>query len=85
MESLSNLFTWCTPCCNNFDDYSQMAMSYIDKALGNIKNSSKQMSFIGLISIKNGRAKLVHYGASEHLYNDVHVPESDEGVDLGES
>ena len=43
------------------------------------------MSFIGLISIKNGRAKLVHYGASEHLYNDVHIPESDEGVDLGES
>ena len=85
MEACKNILEWCTPCCNSFDPYTQMAMVQIDKALGNIKKSQKSMQFIGLMEMKGGRAKLIHYQASKCLYDDIFIPDNDEGMDLGEA
>ena len=38
------------PCCSPFEDYSSHAMVQIEKALGNIINSNKEISFIALIN-----------------------------------
>ena len=47
------------PCCSPFEDYSSHAMVQIEKALGNIINSNKEISFIALINQKLGKAKIV--------------------------
>ena len=85
METCTKIFQWCTPCCNNFENYSQITMIQIDKALGNIKKSQKSMQFIGLMDMQNGRAKLIHYQASKSMYDDIKIPETDDGLDLGEA
>ena len=74
----------CFPCCSNFEDYTTEAMNMINKQLGNIKDSHSAITFLGLLNTKLGKSKVVHYLASESLYNDVEVPKKDEG-DLDEA
>ena len=86
MDTIGDIFTWCcSPCCNNFVEYTQPAMLNIDKALGNLKASQETMCFLGLLNMKESRAKLVHYLASKCLYDDVSIPETDDGMDLPEA
>ena len=70
------------PCCSSFNEYSQMAMNLIDKALGNIFKSHKDINFIALLNVKNQRASIIHYLAKKKLYDDVSVPM--ENVDLAD-
>ena len=55
------------PCCSPFEDYSSHAMAQIDKALGNIINSNKEISFVALINQKLGKAKIVSYLFSDNF------------------
>lgn len=48
-------------CCYSQPSLSLEALSLIDKALGNIKNSHKAISFIGLLEHANNKVSLVHY------------------------
>ena len=76
MESSS--FLSCFPCCSSFSDYSAQAMQFIDRALGNIKTSHKNIDFIGLLNIRHGKAKIVHHLASEEIHSNVNVPKDDD-------
>ena len=85
MESIVEpLVNFCFPCCSSFEDYTPDAMNMINKQMGNIKDSHNNIVFLGLLNTKLGKSKVVHYLASEKLYNDVVVPKDDEG-DLDEN
>lgn len=52
-------FLFC--CCSSQPSLSIESLSLIDKALGNIKNSHKAISFVGLLEHIKDKVSLVHY------------------------
>ena len=70
MDCISNCIQCCAifPCVNPFDIYSDGAMQIINTALGNIKNSHDKISFIALINVKYGCAKIVQQLASDQIF-----------------
>lgn len=52
-----NLFS----CCFQQPSLSLESFSLIDKALGNIKNSHKSLTFVGLLEHIKDKVSLVHY------------------------
>ena len=61
------------PCCNVFHEYSPMAMQEIDKTLGNLRKSHKDIVFAGLLNMRQGQAHLIHYLMEDRIYENVFV------------
>ena len=63
----------CLPCCNPFEEYPVTTMNFINKTLGNIKDSHTDICFIGLLNRKNQDVKLVHYLSDDKIFADINI------------
>ena len=64
----------CCGMCTPAKWLSQEEMVEVDKALGNLKNSHKSITFTGLINISSAKATMLHYFApTESSFCQIHA------------